>query len=170
MIGSYIHSSLGQHDAAVLAARNALQLISDSGIDLRALDGYADRLDRALMLAGRHAQAWPSSEKLARESAAGEGINSMAALRRSTWLTYLKRAGGQPLEALAWAEQDQMLMARIMSPGDSDALTLYEHGSALLELGRASEATACARSAVAHGLPTLGATHPLVVAAQQATL
>ena len=142
LIGSYIHSSLGQHDAAVLAARSALQLISDSGIDLRALDGYAGGLNRALMLAGRHAQAWPSAEKLARESAASEGTNSMAALRRSTRLTYLKRAGGQPLEALARAEQDLALMARIMSSGDSDALTLYEHGSALLELGHAAEAAA----------------------------
>ena len=148
LIGSYIHSSLGQHEAAVLAARNALQLISDSGIDLRALDGYAGGLDRALMLAGRHAQAWPSAEKLARESAAGEGINSMAALRRSTRLTYLKRAGGQPLEALARAEQDLALMARIMSPGDSDALTLFEHGSALLDLGRLSEAAASLQASV----------------------
>jgi serine/threonine-protein kinase len=142
LTNSYIRSALGQHDAAVLAARNALQLLSDSGVDPRALSSYTSSLDRALLLAGRHAEAWPLAEKLARESAASEGTNTIAALRRSSRLTHLKRVGGQPLEALALAERDLALMTSIMSTGDTDALTLYEHGSALLDLSRLQEATA----------------------------
>lgn len=142
LTNSYIRSALGQHDDAVQSARSALQLLRDSGVDARSLNSYASALDRALLLAGRHAEAWPLAEKLARDSASTEGTNNMAALRRSSRLTHLKRAGGQPLQALALAERDLALMARIMSKGDTDALTVYEHGSALLALGRLREASA----------------------------
>jgi len=141
LINSYIRSALGQHDAAVRAARNALQLLRDSGVDLRGLNGYTSGLDRALLLAGRHAEAWPLAEQLARDSEATEGTQTMAALRRSSRLTHLKRVGGQPLDALALGQRDLALMSRIMAPGDSDALTLYDHGSTLLDLHRLPEAT-----------------------------
>jgi tetratricopeptide (TPR) repeat protein len=142
LIDSYIRSALGQHDAAVQAARSALQMLRDSGADLRALNGYTSGLDRALLLAGRHAEAWPLAEKLAKDSEATEGTNTMAALRRSSRLTHLKRVGGQPLQALALAERDLALMTSIMATADTDALTLYEHGSTLLELSRLPEAAA----------------------------
>jgi tetratricopeptide (TPR) repeat protein len=148
LINSYIRSALGQHDAAVRAARSALQLLRDSGVDLRGLNGYTSGLDRALLLAGRHAEAWPLAEQLARDSEATEGTQTMAALRRSSRLTHLKRVGGQPLDALALGQRDLALMSRIMAPGDSDALTLYDHGSTLLDLHRLPEATTALQRSV----------------------
>jgi serine/threonine-protein kinase len=148
LINSYIRSALGQHDAAVQAARSALQGLRDSGVDLRGLNSYASGLDRALLLAGRHAEAWPLAEQLAKDTEATEGTQTMAALRRTSRLSHLKRVGGQPLEALAMGQRDLALMARLMAPGDSDALTLYDHGSTLLDLHRLPEATAALQRSV----------------------
>ena len=142
-VRSYISSSLGLHDQAVDAARGAIRVLVAGGVTQGAgTIGYVSALDRALLLAGRHAQAWPQAEKSFNETVASQGLNSMGALRLSNRLTHLKLVGGQPLQALALSQRDLALMERLMGTQDSDALTLYEHGAVLLELGRVAEAAA----------------------------
>jgi len=141
VVRSYINSALGQHAQAVDAARGAIRMLDAAGVTAgMGTAGYVSAVDRALLLAGRHAEAWPLAEKLYNETLVSEGVNSMAALRLAGRLTYLKLVGGQPLEALVLSQRDLALMQRLMGQQDSDALTLYAHGATLLALGRTTDA------------------------------
>ena len=106
-VRSYINSALGQHTQAVDAARGAIRVLNAAGVTGGAgIVGYVSALDRALLLAGRHAEAWPLAEKIYNETVASEGLNSMGALRLANRLSHLKLVGGQPLEALVLSQRD----------------------------------------------------------------
>jgi serine/threonine-protein kinase len=178
-VRSYLNSALGQHAQAVDAARGAIRVLNAAGVTGGAgIVGYVSALDRALLLAGRHAEAWPLAEKIYNETVASEGLNSMGALRLANRLSHLKLVGGQPLEALVLSQRDLALMKSLMGHQDGDALTLYEHGATLMELGRYTDAanwlvraadTARARhdSSLAKGIE-LAAVRALLAAGQSA--
>ena len=137
----YAESALGHHERAIAIARDALERLEAAGI----ASGEQHRLMRSalsqvLAAAGRHAEAMAIARPLLAESTAAQGRTSIAVLRRSSVVSGLVRAGGDPLAALALSEADVADAARVLGPGRADAAFALEQGRILLALGRADEA------------------------------
>ena len=139
---SFVESALGRFDTGVAIAREALRTLEAAGVH----DGEQHRIvrssvSRALLLSGRNAEALAIAAPLLAESEAGQGRESMAVVRRSGLVTSLRRAGGQPLLALALSEADEASVSHLLGPAAHDAAVDLEHGRVLLALGRHVEAS-----------------------------
>jgi len=139
----FAESSLGHHERAIAIARDALRRLETAGI----ASGEQHRLMRSalsqvLAAAGRHAEAMAIARPLLAESTAAQGRTSIAVLRRSSVVTGLTRAGGDPLAALALSQADLADAGRVLGPGREDTAFALEQGRILRALGRGDEAAA----------------------------
>ncbi len=146
----FAESALGHHDRAVAIAHDALARLEAAGI----ASGEQHRLMRSalsqvLAAAGRTREAMALARPLLAESAAAQGRTSIAVLRRSSVVTGLTRAGGDPLAALPLSSADRDDLARALGPAREDAAVALEHGRVLLALGRGAEAAAVLARAAA---------------------
>ena len=140
---SYVATSLGHHRVAVDILKDTLRQLADAGVrEGEQLRVIRSALSMALAAAGDNAAAMTIARPLLAESVAGQGRESMAVLRRSSVVTGLTRAGGDPLAAEALAEADSALAARLLGGGRVDAAIALERGRDLLELARFPEAVA----------------------------
>jgi serine/threonine-protein kinase len=138
---SYVEAGLGRAERAVVIARAALATLEEAGIT----QGEQHRVTRnavskALLASGRHAEALAVAAPLLAESAAGQGRESIAVVRRSSMVTSLTRRGGQPLAALPLSEADEASAAALEDAGRQDAAIDLEHGLVLSALARHAEA------------------------------
>ncbi len=174
---SYVATSLGDHRVAVGILKDTLRQLADAGIrEGEQLRVIRSALSMALAAAGDTGAAMAIAKPLLTESEAGQGRESMAVLRRSSVVTGLTRAGGDPLAAEALAEADSALAARLLGGGRVDAAIAFERGRDLLELARfpeaveafvASRRAATASKSLIHVLPAgLGETEALLRAGQ----
>ena len=141
MVRSLFELALGHVEAGIAMTREALQALEAAGVR----DGEQHRvlrsaLARALLQGGLNAQALAIAAPLLAQSVAGQGRESMAVIRRSSTVTSLMRAGGQPLAALPLSETDEASVAQLLGAAHSDPATDLEHGRVLLALGRDAEA------------------------------
>ncbi|HJV60979.1 MAG TPA: serine/threonine-protein kinase [Albitalea sp.] len=139
---SFVESDLGHLDAAVAMVEDALATLERSGVT----QGEQHRVlrsavARALMLAGRHAQALAIAAPLLAESMAGQGRESMAVVRRSSMVTALTRLGGRPLAAVPLSQADEASAATLLGPGRHDGGIDMEHGLVLLALAQPAPAS-----------------------------
>ena len=140
-VRGFIALALGHVEAGTLIAREALQALEAAGVR----DGEQHRvlrsaISRALLQGGLNAQALTIAAPLLADSVAGQGRESMAVVRRSSVVTSLTRAGGQPLAALPLSEADEASAAHLLGPAHPDPATDLEHGRVLLALARNAEA------------------------------
>lgn len=140
---SFVASALGQFDTGISTSREALRELEAAGVR----DGEQHRtlrsaVVRALWLAGRNAEALAIAAPLLAESEAGQGRDSMAVIRRSSLVTSLKRAGGQPLAAWPLSEADEASVSHLLGAANHDPGTDLEHGRVLMALGQYGEASA----------------------------
>ena len=152
---SFIESALGHFDAGIVMSRESLRALEAAGVR----DGEQHRIvrsamSRALMLSGRNAEAMALAAPVLAESEAGQGRESMAAIRRSGFVTSLKRAGGQPLAALPLSDADEASALHLLGAAGRDAITDLEHGRVLLALGRYAEASSVLLRAASVGRET----------------
>ena len=140
---SQVASALGQFDTGISTSREALRELEAAGVrggeQHRTLRGA---VVRALWLAGRNAEALAIAAPLLAESEAGQGRDSMAVIRRSSLVTSLKRAGGQPLAARPLSEADEASVSHLLGAANPDPGTDLEHGRVLMALGQDGEASA----------------------------
>jgi eukaryotic-like serine/threonine-protein kinase len=132
---SLAESALGHFDTGLATARDALQALEAAGVR----SGEQHRVLRstlagALMHSGRNA---------------GQGRESMAVVSRSSIVTSLRRAGGQPLAALPLSEADEAAVSPLLGADQHMPGIDLEHGHVLLALGRFAQAAAVFRQAVA---------------------
>jgi serine/threonine-protein kinase len=151
----YAETALGQHDRAIATAREALQQLEKAGI----ASGEQHRLMRSVLsqslaAAGRHSEAMAVAKPLLAESTTAQGRGSMAVLRRSSVVTDLTRAGGDPLAALPLATADRDDTARVLGAAHEDAAMALEYGQVLRALGRSAEAAAVLARATAESRRT----------------
>lgn len=147
---SFIESALGRFDAGIAIAREALRTLEAAGV--RAGEQHRivrSALSRALWLDGRNAEALAIAAPLLSESESAQGRESMAVVRRSSFVTSLIRAGGQPLSALALSEADEASVSHLLGADAHDAAIDLEHGRVLLALGRYGEASQVLQRAAA---------------------
>ena len=136
----YSTLALGRYAEGVSIVRNALAMLDDAGIhkgEQRKVVRSA--LSLALAQDGRNADAMAIAKPLLAESEAEQGGESLAVLRRSSIVTAITRAGGDPLAALALSDADQQRANRLLGGQDDIAIGM-EHGLILLALGRDAEA------------------------------
>jgi len=137
----FAESALGHHDRAIAIGRDALKRLEAVGI----ASGEQHRLMRSalsqvLAAAGHDTEAMAIARPLLAESTSAQGRSSIAVLRRSSVVTGLVRAGGDPLAALALSQADLADAARVLGPGREDTAFELEQGRILLALGRGDEA------------------------------
>ena len=165
--------ALGHVEDGIVMTREALQALEAAGVR----DGEQHRvlrsaLSRALLQGGLNAQALAIAAPLLADSVAGQGRESMVVVRRSSVVTSLMRAGGQPLAALPMSEADQASAAHLLGPAHPDPATDLEHGRVLMALARDAEAASVLQraAAVAREQGHLRLVLPAELAAAQALL
>ena len=172
MTRSMVETDLGHFDRGIALARAALQSLEVGGGAGEQQRVARSRVSRALLKAGRHAESLAISRPLLEESAAAQGRESMAVVRRSSIVTAAVLEAGQPLAALPLSQADEASVDHLIGEGRGDAEVDLVHGRVLSALGRYPEAlTYLQRSArAAHAGGALAVALPADLASSEALL